>query len=259
MKIQCVFSLGVVLFLLLQTCRGQNFTNLDFEDANVTGYAPGYYAVPVVDAFPGWSASYSDYPRGVENPIVFYDAISLSGPLISINDANTDYPNLGPIDGYYSAFLFGGWDAGASTPATLSQTGLVPIGTKWLSFSVQYAFDATPLIVSVNGQPINTGQYSTTSYDISSFAGHTVTLSFTEPASAVNLLQPSLAILDDISFIPGPVPEPSTASLIAFSILVLCLCSRMIWPNNSPEPPPIVLFVPRSRLTRLAARLSFCR
>jgi hypothetical protein len=30
-------------------------------------------------------------------------------------------------------------------------------------------------------------------------------------------------------------------------------------PNNSPEPPPIALFVPLSRLTDWAARLSFCR
>jgi hypothetical protein len=30
-------------------------------------------------------------------------------------------------------------------------------------------------------------------------------------------------------------------------------------PNNSPEPPPIAHFVPHSRLTVLAARLSFCR
>jgi hypothetical protein len=31
------------------------------------------------------------------------------------------------------------------------------------------------------------------------------------------------------------------------------------WPNNSPEPTPIELSVPLSRLTDLAARLSFCR
>jgi hypothetical protein len=30
-------------------------------------------------------------------------------------------------------------------------------------------------------------------------------------------------------------------------------------PNNSPEPTPIVLLVPHSRLTDWAARLSFCR
>jgi hypothetical protein len=33
----------------------------------------------------------------------------------------------------------------------------------------------------------------------------------------------------------------------------------MPWPNNSPEPPPIALLSPRSRLTDWAARLSFFR
>jgi hypothetical protein len=32
-----------------------------------------------------------------------------------------------------------------------------------------------------------------------------------------------------------------------------------MWFNNSPEPTPITLAVPRSRLTVWAARLSFCR
>jgi hypothetical protein len=31
------------------------------------------------------------------------------------------------------------------------------------------------------------------------------------------------------------------------------------WPNNSPEPPPIAISVPHSRLTDMAAGLSFCR
>jgi hypothetical protein len=30
-------------------------------------------------------------------------------------------------------------------------------------------------------------------------------------------------------------------------------------PNNSPEPKPIAPWIPHSRLTDLAARLSFCR
>ena len=32
-----------------------------------------------------------------------------------------------------------------------------------------------------------------------------------------------------------------------------------MWPNNSPEPPPIDAVRPPSRLTGWAARLSFCR
>jgi hypothetical protein len=36
-------------------------------------------------------------------------------------------------------------------------------------------------------------------------------------------------------------------------------CFAMMSPNNSPEPPPIALLVPHSRLTGWAARLSFGR
>jgi hypothetical protein len=232
MKIRCVFSRGVVLLLLVQICHGQSFVNLDFEDANVSGYSPGVNAIPVVEAFPGWSASYSDpnLPLPVEVSNVGYDAISLGGAVISINDTSS-FGIFKPIDGNYSAFLFGGKSTfGNFTSSTLSQTGLVPIGTKSLTVSVQYALNATPLNMSVNGQTISATQFF--AYDISAFAGQTVTLSFTEPAPVG--ISPSLAILDDITFSPDPVPEPSTSGLITMSILFFC--SRMVWPNNSPEP-----------------------
>jgi hypothetical protein len=35
--------------------------------------------------------------------------------------------------------------------------------------------------------------------------------------------------------------------------------NKPMMPNNSPEPPPIASSVPHSRLTVMAARLSFCR
>jgi hypothetical protein len=231
MHIRFAILPGIILMGLLQTCGGQGFVNLDFEDANVSGYSPGFSAIPVVNAFPGWRASYSDPNIGtVEVSNVWYDAISLGGAVISINDTNSGFGIFEPIDCNYSAFLFGGKGIfGNFTSSTLSQTGLVPIGTKSLTFSVQYGLNATPLIVSVNGQPINS-----TTYDISAFAGQTVTLSFTESAPAGD--PPSLAILDDIAFIPGPVPEPSTVSLIAIGILILCLCSRIVWPNIRRSP-----------------------
>ena len=230
MKNRSVIPSGLILLLFLQACDGQNFVNLDFEDANVSGFSPGVSSIPVVDAFPGWSASYSDPSifGTVDVSNVGYDAISLGGAIISINDTNNGFGIFEPIDCNYSAFLFGGKSSfGNFTSSTLSQTGLVPIGTKSLTFSAEYALNATPLIVSVNGQPIGTGQYSAT-YDISSFAGQTVTLSFTESAPSAN--PPSLVILDDITFSPEVVPEPGALSLIAIGILFLCI--RMIWLTN---------------------------
>jgi hypothetical protein len=59
------------------------------------------------------------------------------------------------------------------------------------------------------------------------------------------------------------VPEPSVTD-----VFLACIVSLWSWkkfhrtvirPNNSPEPPPITFSVPHSRLTDVAARLSFCR
>src|SRR5664279_4885629 len=138
MKIRHVISPGVIVLVLLQSCGGQSFVNLDFEDANVSGYSPGSN-VPIADAFPDWSASYSDPNAGtVEASSVAYDALSLGGAVISIND-NMGFPySFCVIDGNYSAYLFGGKsNFGNFTSSTLSQTGLVPIGTKSLTVSVQ--------------------------------------------------------------------------------------------------------------------------
>ncbi len=241
MKTRYIISLGAFLLVLLQTCGGQGFVNLDFEDANVSGYTPGISGVPVADAFPGWSASYNSasIPIPLVVSTVGYDAISLAGAVISINDTNSPAFGSRVIDGNYSAFLFGGL-GGPPGPlftysSTLSQTGLVPVGTKSLMLNALLLLSGTSFIVSVNGQPINmVGLPSDPAYplyggDISSYAGQTVTLSFTEPAPANN--PPSLLILDDIVFSPDAVPEPGVLSLA--TVCILLFCPRMIWPCKS--------------------------
>jgi PEP-CTERM motif len=62
--------------------------------------------------------------------------------------------------------------------------------------------------------------------------------------------------------ITTPVPEPSCLALVGIGLAAVFHCRRAsvtASPNNSPEPPPIALSVPHSRLTRLVARLSFRR
>jgi hypothetical protein len=242
MNIRYIITLGTILFLILHTCDGQSFVNLNFELANVSGYSVGS-TVPVTNAFPGWAASYTSTVIGtpVEVSNVWYDGLSLGGAVISINDTNTPFaPSFRPIDGRYSAFLFGGGPPSVGGPlnlfysATLSQTGLVPNGTASLLVKAEFALNNTAFIVSVNGQTISMlSQGDSYRGDISSFAGQTVTLSLTEPAPPVGV-PPSLVILDDIRFSTNPVPEPSTWSLMVIFILFRCL--RIIGFNKSPEP-----------------------
>jgi len=83
--------------------------------------------------------------------------------------------------------------------------------------------------------------------------------------------------LANVSLSVTPVPEPGMLGLLALSGILLGSIfpfRHRGWfhdrfapdsavegqpPNNSPEPPPIDIVSPHSRLTGLAARLSFCR
>ena len=47
--------------------------------------------------------------------------------------------------------------------------------------------------------------------------------------------------------------------VIILFVMVLGLSHKRMPPNNLPEPPPVGVMSPHSRLTVLAARLSFCR
>ncbi len=197
------------------------FQNLDFEAANVTGYAPGDY-IPVSAALPGWSPFYSSGLYGTQYVSqVVYDVVSIGGPVVSLYDTNFSV-NYVP-QGRYSAVLY----AGGSVPlysAGISQTGLIPAGTRSLQFDTWWVHEAITL--SVNGQalnwfPLNSHpNYTVYGADISQFAGQVVELAFTEPPPAPGL-QPSWAVLDGIRFSESVIPEPSTLVLAGFGFAAL--------------------------------------
>ena len=80
-------------------------------------------------------------------------------------------------------------------------------------------------VVSLQGQnldlvPLQTfPNYTLYAADIASFAGQSATLSFTAPTPRFG--SPSFLTLDDISFLPIAVPEPTTEALLALGGLVL--------------------------------------
>jgi hypothetical protein len=152
---------------------------------------------------------------------VWYDGISLGGALISVIDSNA--PAFKPLQGMYSAFLFGGGPAGL-TSATISQTGLVPAGTESLLFDA-YVSGAS-FIVTLGGQAINmTALQTFSNYSLyggnipTTLAGQTETLSFTEPPPIG--VPPSFFELDNIQFSNSFVPEPSTLSLFVLGAVLL--------------------------------------
>ena len=175
--------------------------NLDFENANLTGYPPGS-TVQATNAFPGWT---------VNAQYIIYDDVSLSGESISIAD-------IPSIQGrYYARFTAGNSSFGGTNTISLGQTGTIPMGTHSIAFwgnisGLQITFAGQSLAFSQTG---STANYNIYAADISAFAGQTGQLLFSAPAFTYP------ANLDNIQFSPSTVPEPSEFTLSAFGALLL--------------------------------------
>src|SRR5580700_10072520 len=103
MHFRPLYVITLLLFSAVLVSAQANFQDLNFEEANVSGYAPNP-SVPISQAMPGWSGSYGS--TSVNQ--VWYDAISFGGSVIAVN--NTTLYGISPLDGNWSAFLFAGPD-----------------------------------------------------------------------------------------------------------------------------------------------------
>jgi PEP-CTERM motif len=204
---------AAILLILALRCQSQGFLNLNFESAKISGYSPGD-DIPTAEAFPGWSAYYGTTgdPTSSSASTVAYDGISTGGALISLDDSNA-YSPYGPIEGNYSAVLFGE----AGTAVSLGQTGAVPSTAQTLVF---WANVYGGLDVSFDGQALslvdvsNAVNYTVFEANISAYAGQTGQLLFTAPVDTT-------AVFDNIQFSTSPVPEPSAFALCALGGLSL--------------------------------------
>ncbi len=202
----------VILSLILirgYAALAQQFVNLDFENANLSGYSAG--SVPAIDAIPGWTA----YLDGTPLVNINYDTSPLSG--IDIFGGSS-------LQGNYYITLSGT----LSQPASIGQTGTVPITAQSLTW-----WGAGPDVLSFNGQTLpfkiigGTAQYNIYAADISAFAGQTGQLLFTSD----RLPTADSDIIDNIQF--SPVPEPSSAFLLLLGSGVLMYVRR---PRFTPTP-----------------------
>jgi hypothetical protein len=218
-----------VLFSLAESCFAQAFTNLNFESANIPNSTPPDSLIPFTDGFPGWNGYFISSAATNLAPQAAYASISLAGNAICIADINVGFGFV-PIQGNYSAFLFGGIaNDGTVYAAQISQSGLVPSGTQSLQLNAQtYGY---PFTVTLGGQTITMSPLQTFSnYTLyggnipSSLAGQDATLSITEPAPTTPF--PTELELDDIIFSPSSIPEPSELALAAMGALFLGFCRR---------------------------------
>ena len=204
-----------ISFALLSSASGQGFVNLDFEDAVIVPdpsnpYSPN--AVYASDAIPRWT------PTGFTGPTwVLYNTASAGSTSVSILDNNGHPPAL---DGAYSVYLYGG---GSAASASISQTGLVPVGTESLLFEAQQ-FGAGTLQVFLGDQNISFSALSTgANYTLYggniplAFAGQSEQLMFSA------LEGENFWNIDDIQFSPSSVPEPGILSMLGICASLLCL------------------------------------
>jgi hypothetical protein len=206
----------LVLLCLLQKSYGQGFENLDFESADVTGYAPGF--IPVSSALPDWSAYFIS--GGTTNALtqITYDGISAGTAGIFIEDSSSAF--ISPLQGAYSVAIFG--SQFESETAVISQTGLVPNGTMSLLMDV-YLFNSFQITLggqTINMIPLQTfSNYTLYGGDISSFAGNIETLSLIAPPTGLG----NGAEFDNIQFSSLLVPEPGVLGLLALGGLIFGL------------------------------------
>lgn len=221
MKFRFIACLVAASLALLRNASGQEFQDLDFESATLIP-VPGdpYGGVQFAQAFPGWTNTIV----GAIDANALYDNMFLDSAGISIIDKNSPY-GLGAevIDGRYTAILQSGLgytsNGAIPTDTTLSQTGLVPLGTESLQFKANEWFDSSgTFAVTLGGQTLSltvlgTGaNYTLYGANVSQWAGQTAQLAFTVFGENPHVNDESL-FLDDIQFSSQSVPEPNVFAL----------------------------------------------
>jgi hypothetical protein len=212
-------ALACGLALAGQAHAQGTFRNLDFESANVPGLPPGQGGfVSLTDGMPGWN-SLTVGPGGS----IGHNTVSIGGAALAIEGPQYD-PNF-ILFGQYTAYLVG--DSTGPNSGSIWQTGLIPATARSLFFlasptipSLGPSFQVT--IGNVNipvTETTSNAKYSIWVGDISQFAGQTEQLMFTA-------LPGQGGYLDQITFSPNTVPEPTTGALFGIGVL-LSVC-RML-------------------------------
>lgn len=216
------------------SAQAQGFVNLDFESATLVPVSGDPYgAVQFSKAFPGWAESSGTFDVNALSNNIFLDS---SGISIINSGFKNGLTAGGVIQGNYTAILQAGYgSSGMPTDMSLSQTGLVPLGTQSLQFEAFQAVDGAsaiiPFGVMLGGQDLsltvisNTLNYTLYGADVSAWAGQTAQLSFTVFTENPHLDNQYL-YLDAIQFSSSPVPEPSE---LAFAALGAFLFGFRCW------------------------------
>lgn len=225
---------GIVCLLLLylgcaSSLWAQDFQNLDFESANLPVIPSGQFggSVSITNAIPSWTGylGTNQVAQVLQNDFTIGAAsIDIFGP---------DWSSADIFQGQYTVLLQAGGNPFGTgpVPASLSQIGLVPSGTKSIRFLAE---GIGPIAVNLGGStlnlvsfPVSNENYSVYEADASMFAGIVEPLTFTALALSTSAKDQGIFYLDDIMFSPDAIPEPGSLSLVLVGVACLAFWQRV--------------------------------
>lgn len=257
MKRLILFS-GASLFAALSVQGQVAFQDLDFEAATLAPTSGFGGNVPIASALPGWSGSIGNV-QVTQVQQNNFDAgtavIDIFGPNFAAVGQGFGFGE-GVIDGNYTVFLQSGANPqGGSVGVNVSiwQTGTIPANAQSLEFKawsfegigvLSVSFEGNSLSpVLLSSQPNQSGiPVNEYGVNIAPYAGQTGQLEFTSVFTSQGA---SWNELDDITFSPNAVPEPSTLALIVMGGAALaarrCRKNRNLDHEKGKKGSPIVL------------------
>jgi len=225
MRIENLVAVASGVFLAALPAYAQStFQNLDFEQANPinVGTPLQPFFVTSASALPYWTVTIG----GVLQTTITENAPSTGTPWVMLVGPSGAGGGSGSvaIDGDYSVLLQSSY---FSSLPSISQTGTIPVGTQSLLFEAEPGLGTLDVFIgtqivsfSAIGSEAN---YTLYAAGISAWAGDTEQLTFTalESDSGMNNWE-----IDDISFSPNAVPEPSPPALTGIGGMLFALWRR---------------------------------
>jgi len=202
-KALSIIAMAVVTVL---SALGQGYVNLNFEDAGTNTIDPNAMFLDWSVGAPGWQHA------GVSSPFIRHNTVDTSGTA-SFFLVDSSCTSLSPIMGAYSVALINGHLSPTDPNSAFIMTWIAQIGTVPANAqSFELLATGAPFSVTLNGNEIPMESLGGNLYggDISAYAGQNIPLLIQNDSTQAG----SLLLLDNLLFLPTPIPEPASFALL---------------------------------------------